>query len=230
MPATRLAPFLGAKEGNQPIDPLVAGNGPRRWRLANRLISATPADRCIGESSCRLAENGFRPASSGGPASHADSGKCVRKKESRGTRVPTTNAYQHGPPIQQRVHRNLAVFSPGLKRKEKGRGVPCKWCVGRLRRAPRRRRLRRGDPPLHRLCSCRPAPPRWCGSGWNPVPKRSALRSAQFRRTKGERKSPKWEGRRYRMLEALGRPKWKSRLCACAKEGLCPLTFTRRQF
>ena len=89
MPATRLAPFLGAKEGNQPIDPLVAGNGPRRWRLANRQISATPADRCIGESSCRLAENGFRPASSGGPASHADSGKCVRKKESRGTRVPT---------------------------------------------------------------------------------------------------------------------------------------------
>ena len=41
------------------------------------------------------------------------------------------------------VHRVL--FSPGFERTAKGGGVPCKWCVGRLRRARGRGRVRRDD-------------------------------------------------------------------------------------
>src|SRR3990172_615473 len=36
------------------------------------------------------------------------------------------------------------VFSPAPKLKEKGRAVPCKWCVGKLRRARWRWRMRCG--------------------------------------------------------------------------------------
>src|ERR1039458_563408 len=59
------------------------------------------------------------------------------------------------------------VFSPGPQLTEEGFAVPCKWCVGRLRRAPRRRRMRRGGrrEPDREASPAGGSAPRQTGSG-----------------------------------------------------------------
>src|SRR6266545_348119 len=103
------------------------------------------------------------------------------------------------------VHR--VVFLLDSQRKAKGVAVPCKWCVGRLKRALRRRGMRRGGrrEPDHAASPAGGSARRRTGSG----EQRSSRWIAAWRGRGGRSRAREWvgsmrRGRRTKLRRARG--------------------------